>query len=62
MSLMFGMLVNVWLNASNDESSMKNSTLDVLDTDPADANTIKHLESLGLALCERASDKTNPRR
>ena len=60
MSLMFGMLVNFWLNASIDESGIQNSTLDILDTDPADAKAIKHLESLGLALCERASDKINP--
>ena len=39
---------------------LSESTLDILDTDLADAKAIKHLESLSLAVCERASDKPNP--
>ena len=61
-SLMFDMLVNFLLNARDDESGIKNSTLDIPDTDLADAKAIKHSESLGLALCERESDKANPYR
>ena len=60
MCLLFGTMVNQWLNFNNDTTGTVKQSVDILDLGCVDAIAMAHLEKLQLVRCTRLSDATNP--